>query len=155
MTALHIAACLLLAALPCAAQQPDPAHDQLFTATHQQLDVTKVVLAQERAWNDGDLDGYLSHFKDAPDTSAVLAGLVRGIANIRSAYHLNFPRRETMGTLEQSEVEVRALGENFALATGHYHLTRTKKGGGDADGIFTELFEKTAAGWQIIFSQTT
>ncbi len=138
-------------ALPAAAQAPG----QLYTASHQQLDVTKVLLAQQDAWNKGDLDGYLSHYKDAPDTQAVLDTPVRGLQNIRAAYHINYPSRETMGTLEQSEVEVRELGENFALATGKYHLTRPKKKGGDADGSFTEVFEKTTAGWQVIFSETT
>lgn len=134
-----------------AAQSPNP----LFTATRQQLDVVKVILAQRDAWNKGDLDAYLSHYKNAPDTQAVLASLVRGIDNIRAAYRLNFPNKESMGTIEDSEVGVRALGDNFALATGKYHLNRSRKAGGDVDGTFTELFEKTPAGWQIIFSQST
>lgn len=133
------------------AQSPNP----LFTATRQQLDVVKIILAQRDAWNKGDLDAYLSHYKNAPDTQAVLANLVRGFDNIRTAYRLNFPNKESMGSIEDSEVEVRALGENFALATGNYHLTRSRKAGGDVQGTFTELFEKTSAGWQIIFSQST
>jgi ketosteroid isomerase-like protein len=133
------------------AQSPDP----LFTATRQQLDVVKIVLAQRDAWNKGDLDGYLSHYKNAPDTQAVLATLVRGFDNIRAAYRLNFPNKDSMGSIEDSEVEVRALGDAFALATGKYHLSRSRKAGGDVDGTFTELFEKTSAGWQIIFSQST
>ncbi|HEY5381593.1 MAG TPA: DUF4440 domain-containing protein [Acidobacteriaceae bacterium] len=134
---------------------PAQSHDPLFTATRQQLDVVKIVLAQRDAWNKGDLDGYLSHYKNAPDTQAVLATLVRGVDNIKAAYRLNFPNKESMGSIEDSAVEVRALGDDFALATGKYHLTRSRKAGGDVDGTFTELFEKTPAGWQIIFSQST
>jgi ketosteroid isomerase-like protein len=144
--------CLALFALPPAlAQQPD----QLYTATKQQLDVTKIVLAQQAAWNTGDLDRYLSFYKDAPDTEAYLAVPTRGLSAIRNAYHINFPNREAMGAIEDSEVNIRALGDNFALATGKYHLQRTKKGGGDAFGTFTQIFEKTSAGWQIIFSENT
>lgn len=143
---------LAVLAIPMVAQQPNP----LFTATRQQLDVVKVILAQQDAWNKGDLDAYLSHYKNAPDTQAILATLVRGFENIHSAYRLNFPNRESMGSIEDSEVEVRALGDNYALATGKYHLTRPRKSGGDVEGTFTEVFEKTpAAGWQIIFSQST
>jgi uncharacterized protein (TIGR02246 family) len=141
----------LLFTVALAAQQPD----QLYTATHEQLDVTKVVLAQQEAWNKGDLDAYVSHYKDGADTEAVLNGPVLGLTNIRSAYHINFPNRESMGTIEDSEVTVRELGPSFALATGKYHLERSKKGGGEAVGTFTQIFEKTAAGWQIIFSQNT
>lgn len=129
--------------------------DPLFTATRQQLDVAKIILAQRDAWNKGDLDAYLSFYKNAPDTEAVLANLVRGVENIRAAYKQNFPSKDSMGNIEDSDVEVRALGDNFALASGRYHLMRSKKAGGPVEGTFSELFEKTSAGWQIIFSEST
>lgn len=151
MPRFSIAICLLVVATAMGAQAPD----QLYTATRLQLDVTKVLLAQERAWNNGDLDGYLSFYKDAPDTQAVLGSFARGRDAIRNAFRLNFPSREAMGTLEQTEIEVRPLGETFALATGRYHLSRSRKGGGDADGTFTEVFEKTTSGWLIVLSETT
>lgn len=128
---------------------------QLYTATREQLDVTKIVIAQENDWNKGDLTGYLSHFKDAKDTEAVMNGPILGLENIRTAYGRSFPNRDSMGQLEQSEVEVRELGANFALATGRYRLSRSKKAGGDAQGTFTEIFEKTADGWKLVFSQNT
>ena len=143
--------CAVLLAAPAFSQNGD----QMFTATRQQLDVVKVILAQQNAWNNGDLDGYLSHYKDAPDTQAVLANLVRGIDAIRGAYKQNFPNKESMGTIEDTDIDVRALGDNYALATGKYHLNRSKKSGGAIDGSFMELFEKTPKGWQIIFSQST
>ena len=136
---------------PAVSQKDDP----LFTATRQQLDVVKIILAQEGAWNKGDLDGYLSHYKDAPDTQAVLANLVRGVDNIRSAYKQNFPNKDSMGAIEDTDIEVKALGDNYALATGKYHLNRPKKSGGAVEGTFMELFEKTQVGWQIIFSQSS
>lgn len=146
-----IALAAALSPLAGLAQAPD----QLYTATHQQLDVAKALLAQAAAWNRADLVAYVGFYKDAPDTQAVLAAPVRGLQSIRNAFSINFPRAETMGTLDESEVEVRALGEDHALATGHYHLTRNKKGGGDADGSFVDVFEKTPSGWKIVFSETT
>jgi uncharacterized protein (TIGR02246 family) len=143
------------ALLLCLSPMPAQQKDQLFTATRQQLDVTKVLLAQEAAWNNGDLDGYLSHYRDAPDTQAILGSAARGLDTIRNAFRQNFPNRESMGKLENSEVEVRPLGDNFALVTGRYELSRSKKGGGPATGTFTEIFEKTTAGWQVIFSENT
>ncbi len=146
---------LILPCLPASAHTAAQTGGQLYTASREQLDVTKVVLAQEAAWNKGDLDAYLARFKDAKDTEAVLNGPVLGLGNIRAAYHASFPNKDAMGTLEQSEVEVRELGPNFALATGKYHLNRSKRNGGDAEGTFTEVFEKTEAGWQLVFSQTS
>ncbi len=142
---------LALSVVTLVAQTPA----QLYTASREQLDVTKIVLAQEKAWNSGDLDGYLAYFRDAKDTEAVLNGPVRGLEGIRSAYHLNFPNKEAMGQLEQSEVDVRELGPDFALATGKYRLVRSRKSGGEAQGTFTEIFQKTADGWKLVFSQNT
>ncbi|HEY4009217.1 MAG TPA: DUF4440 domain-containing protein [Acidobacteriaceae bacterium] len=149
--ALAGALCGALAFPGASAQNRDP----LYTATREQLDVVKIIMKQQDAWNNGDLDGYLSHYKDAPDTQAVLASLVRGLDNIRAAYRQNFPNKDTMGNIEDTDVEVRSLSDNFALATGRYHLTRTRKAGGPAEGTFTELFEKTPTGWKVIFSEST
>ena len=147
---------LLAPALLCGPLTASPqSHGQLYTATREQLDVTKVVLAQENAWNKGDLESYLAAFKDADDTEAILNGPVRGLANIRAAYRTSFPNREAMGQLEQSSVEVRELGPDFALALGHYRLLRSRKNGGDAEGNFTEIFQKTDQGWKMIFTQNT
>jgi len=142
---------VFFATAPAVSQKEDP----LFTASRQQLDVVKIILAQQAAWNKGDLDGYLSRYKDAPDTQAVLANLVRGMDNIRAAYKQNFPNKDSMGAIEDSDIEVKVLGDSYALATGKYHLNRPKKSGGPIEGSFMELFEKTPAGWQIIFSQST
>jgi uncharacterized protein (TIGR02246 family) len=139
----------------CSAPGSAQSSDSLFTATRQQLDVVKIVLAQQDAWNKGDLDAYLSHYKNSPDTQAVLATLVRGVDNIRNAYRANFPNKDAMGSIEDSEVEVKALGDNFAIATGKYHLTRSRKAGGAVDGTFLEVFEKTPNGWQIVYSAST
>jgi ketosteroid isomerase-like protein len=144
------------AALCCiVAVAQDQPKDKLYTATHEQLAVVKIVLAQETAWNKGELDGFLAGFKDAPDTQAVLGARAVGLTEIRNAFHINYPNREAMGLIEYSDVEARMLGENFALATGKYHLDRSKKYGGPADGTFTEVMEKTPKGWQIIFDETT
>lgn len=128
--------------------------DQLYTASREQLDVTKIVIAQQKAWNDGNMDEYLKYYKDAPDTTAMLASPVRGLEAIHNAYHTNFPNKAAMGSLEQTDVEVRELGDNFALAIGKYHLVRGKKEGGTLDGTFSEIMEKTPAGWRIIFSES-
>jgi len=149
-------ATLLFCGLACTAMTVRAQkQDKLYTATHQQLEAVKIVLAQEAAWNKGDLEGFTSHFKDDPETQVVLGTSAKGLVNIRSAFRANYPNRESMGVLGYSDVEARELGENYALATGKYHLERSKKGGGPADGTFTEILEKTPKGWQIIFSETT
>ena len=147
----RIAALLLCTiALHSRAQQ-----DKLYTASRQQLEAVKIVLAQEAAWNRGDIDAFLSRFKDDPETQIMMGNSVRGLEKIHAAFRLNYPNREAMGTIGYSDVEARELGENFAMATGKYHLERSKKSGGSVDGTFTDIMEKTPDGWMIIFSETT
>ena len=133
------------------AQQPNPLH----TATRQELDVIKVLLAQENAWNKGDLASFASGYKDAPDTLFITRQVSRGYAGLVDAYKRDYPTRAAMGTLAFAELEVRPLDENFAVVIGKYHLDRNKKEGGNADGIFSLVFEKTDKGWKIIIDHTT
>jgi ketosteroid isomerase-like protein len=50
---------------------------------------------------------------------------------------------------------VHPLDERFAVVIGKYHLERGKKEGGNADGIFSLVLEKTDKGWKIIVDHTT
>jgi ketosteroid isomerase-like protein len=121
----------------------------------QKADVTAALTAQQAAWNKGDMQTYTSFYKDAMDTEALLPMPVHGLQSIRNQYAVNFANAEAMGTLEETDVKVRPLGEGFVLATGFYHLVRGKKAGGEADGTFTDIFESTPRGWKIIYSATT
>jgi uncharacterized protein (TIGR02246 family) len=154
LSAAVLALTLLTSALPPGnlhAQDSNPLH----TASRQELDVIKVLLAQESAWNKGDLTSFASGYKDAPDTLFITHQVSRGFAGLLDEYKHDYPTRAAMGTLAFSELEVRTLDENFAVVIGKYHLDRNKKEGGNAEGIFSLVFEKTDKGWKIIIDHTT
>jgi ketosteroid isomerase-like protein len=65
-------------------------------------------------------------------------------------YRAVYSTPEKMGTLNFSDVEVQPLDNHFATATGRFHLKRTAAGGGDADGSYMLVFEKTPQGWKIV-----
>ena len=142
---------ILLAPTFLAAQQQTPLH----TATKQELDVVKVLLKQEAAWNRGDIDGFAEGYKDSPDTLFITRQVSRGYAGLIAEYHLDYPSRAAMGILAFSELEVHRLDDNFAVCIGKYHLERGKKEGGNAEGIFSLVFEKTEKGWKIVVDHTT
>jgi ketosteroid isomerase-like protein len=143
---------LLLAAGGAARAQQD---DQLHTATRVELDVAKVVVVQETAWNRGDLEGYAKGYKDSPETVFIGRQILKGYAQILADYKHDYPTPASMGTLAFSELEVHPLSESFAVCIGKYHLDRTKKEGGPADGIFSMVLEKTDQGWKIVLDHTT
>ena len=138
-----------------AAPSPQENHDQLRTLSRSELDVIKVLTMQERAWNKGDLEGFATGYKNSPETLFIGHQVSRGYSNMLADYRGNYPTREAMGTLGFSELEPRMLDEHFAVVIGKYHLERTKKAGGNADGLFSLIFEKTDAGWKIIVDHTT
>ena len=151
-----LAAVVLLAFLPTLALRPALAqNDNLKMASKQELDVIKVLLKQESAWNRGDLDGFALAYKNAPDTLFLSGTVHRGFDNMLAEYHQNYPNKESMGTLSFSALEVHPLGDTYAVCIGRYRLERSKKLGGTAEGLFSLVLEKTADGWKIVVDHTT
>jgi ketosteroid isomerase-like protein len=141
---------LTLAAAPLHAQT-----NSLHTASQQELDVVKLLLKQETAWNRGDLDAFTAEYKNSPDTLFIGRQVSRGYDQMIADYHRNYPSRDAMGDLAFSDLEVHTLDENVAVCIGKYHLERNKKNGGNADGIFSLVLQKTDSGWKIVVDHTT
>jgi ketosteroid isomerase-like protein len=133
------------------AQEPNPLH----TASRQELNIIKVLLAQENAWNKGDLAGFASSFKNSPDTLVITHEVSRGFAGLLDEYKRDYPNKTAMGTLSYSDLEVHPLDENFAVVIGKYHLERAKKDGGNVEGLFSLVLENTDNGWKIVIDHTT
>jgi uncharacterized protein (TIGR02246 family) len=134
---------------------PAQATDPLHTATRQELNIIKVLLAQENAWNKGDLAGFASSFKDSADTLFITHQVFRGFAGLLDEYKHDYPNKNAMGNLSYSDLEVHPLDENFAVVIGKYHLERGKKDGGNVEGLFSLVFENTDNGWKIVIDHTT
>jgi ketosteroid isomerase-like protein len=156
-------ACALLLALCCvpaallhaqAASEPAPP-DQLRTLSRDELDVVKVLTRQEDAWNKGDLDAFVSGYKNSPDILFVGSHISRGFTDMVAEYKHDYPTKEAMGSLSFSDLEPRILDEHFAILVGRYKLERSKKAGGNAEGAFSMVLEKTKEGWKIIVDHTT
>ena len=147
-----VLAVLLCLAGPFALRAQDA---QLHTASPTELAVIKVLLAQEKAWNSGNIDSFVQAYKDSPDTLFLSGSINRGYAGMLDSYHRQYPNRAAMGNLGFSELEVHPLDDHFALVIGRYHLERAKKEGGNADGLFSLIFENTDKGWKIVLDHTT
>src|SRR6185437_7712276 len=68
-----------------AADQSNPLH----TASRTELDVVKVLVAQERAWNAGDIDGFVKSYKDSPETIFIGKQVSKGYQQILDDYRHN------------------------------------------------------------------
>ena len=106
-------------------------------------------------WNRGDLDAFATGYKNSPDILFMGPKISRGYAQMLDKYRNGYATKEKMGTLSFTALEVQPLDEHFATVTGNFHLERTPAGGGNADGYFLLVVEKTPAGWKIIRDATT
>jgi ketosteroid isomerase-like protein len=131
------------------------ASDQLRTLSRDELDVVKVLTKQEDAWNKGDIDVFAEGYKHSPDILFIGSQVSRGYDQMVADYKKNYPNKDAMGTLAFTDLEPRILDDKFAVVVGHFKLDRSKKAGGNAEGIFSLIFEKTKDGWKIIVDHTT
>jgi uncharacterized protein (TIGR02246 family) len=122
-----------------------------------QTDEVRALLKNsEAAWNRGDLPAFASYYEDSPETTFIGREVTRGGTQaILERYRRNYPNRDAMGELSFSELEVRTLAADVALATGKFELKRTVAAGGDTSGRFTLILRKSAAGWKIIHDHTS
>jgi uncharacterized protein (TIGR02246 family) len=114
-----------------------------------------VLKAQQAAWNRGDVEAFMSGYEATDATTFVGATITRGYRQVLENYHRRYPTKEKMGQLTFSEIEVKPLGQEYVSVIGKWHLHRPSEAGGDAGGIFTLLFRKTASGWKIILDHTS
>jgi uncharacterized protein (TIGR02246 family) len=119
-------------------------------------EVRKLLKDSEEAWNRADLVTFSSYYDDSPETTFIGREVTHGGPNeVLARYRRGYSTPEKMGTLTFSEIEVRPLGDGYALAHGKFSLKRTAAGGGDASGRFTLVLRRTAQGWRIIHDHSS
>jgi ketosteroid isomerase-like protein len=96
-----------------------------------------------------------TRYERAPTTTMVGATVLRGWDAIAARYHDKYGDAARMGALTFSELEVRPLGPDWALALGHWALARTAAAGGPVGGWFTLTLHKGRDGWRIVVDHTS
>ena len=124
-------------------------------ATSPEQQIRKVLDDQVAAWNRGDIPAFMEGYDKSESTTFVSTTVTKGHAQVLAGYLKRYPTPEKMGTLRFSDLEIHALGSDYASVLGRFHLERSKEAGGEAAGIFTLLFHKTAHGWKVILDHTS
>jgi ketosteroid isomerase-like protein len=124
-------------------------------ATPEAAAIISVMQKSADDWNRGDIDAFATSYKDSPEILFIGHSISHGYAQMVATYKKSYSTREQMGTLNFSQLEVQPLDPHFATVTGHFHLERTTAGGGNADGYFLLVLEKTSSGWKIVRDDTT
>lgn len=115
--------------------------------------VRAVLEEQVRAWNAGDLAGFMKGYARGEQTRFASGGdLTLGWQTVLDRYQTKYGNGAGMGTLRFSDLDIGSLGPDSAFAFGHWHLTRDKE---TSSGLFTLLFRQTPEGWRIVHDHTS
>jgi ketosteroid isomerase-like protein len=115
--------------------------------------IGKILEAQQKAWNQGDVDTFLEGYWHSPElTFSGSGGIARGWDGVLARYKKSYPDRAAMGRLDFSGLEFRFLGADAALVLGRWHLTRAQ---GDVGGVFSLVWQRFPEGWRIVHDHTS
>ena len=115
--------------------------------------IRTVLEEQARAWNKGDIDGYMQGYWESDSMLFTSGGNIqRGWRAARDKYKLGYSTREAMGALTFSAIEIHPLSETSAWVFGHWLLERAKD---HPHGVFTLVMRKFPEGWKIVHDHTS
>src|SRR5216684_6012128 len=116
-------------------------------------EICEILHAQQRAWNRGDIDGFMSGYARSRSTIFVSEDTVtRGWQTVRNRYKKKYSDREKMGTLTFSDLEITPLSRDSAVVLGSWKLKRLVD---QPHGRFTLIFRLRTDGWRIVYDHTS
>lgn len=119
-------------------------------------DVRAVLDAQQRAWNEGDVERFLrAGYWDSPELTFYSGGdVVRGFETMLRRFLERYKAsgKET-GSLTFADVDVLPLGDDHALARGHWFVDFASQP--DQGGLFSLVLERKSEGWRIVHDHTS
>lgn len=118
-------------------------------------DILAVIERSAEDWNRGDIEAYAQCYEQSPETTFVGTEVSRGVGEVVGRYRRAYPDAAHMGKLTFSNLEVRVLGDDLAIVTGRFDLTREARVGGNKAGLFTVVTRKGPSGWRIIHDHTS
>lgn len=133
-----------VAVVSCAA--PAPADEEKA--------IRAVLDTQAKAWNKGDLDGFMAgYWKD--DGLFYISGgkSLKGWKALKERYQTSYQGEgKEMGTLTFSDVNVELLGSDAALVRGKWEVKTSKETVG---GWYTLILKKFPDGWKVTHDHTS
>lgn len=118
-------------------------------------DVKAVLLAQEAAWNKGDLDGFMAGYWMDEKTTFYSGGTVtQGWVKVMERYQKRYKDPgQQMGKLEFSDMDFTVVTADAVVARGAWKVTFDGKPA--SSGLFTLLVRKLPEGWKVVHDHTS
>jgi hypothetical protein len=121
--------------------------------TNKQIElVLNHLQSQEKAWNDGNIDGFMSSYWNNDSLKFIGSkGITYGWQKTLDNYKKSYPNKEAMGKLKFTILENSQVGKNYIYIIGKWELKKEKPVGGH----FTLLWKKIKNKWVIIADHTS
>ncbi|MCB0819984.1 MAG: nuclear transport factor 2 family protein [Bacteroidetes bacterium] len=114
-----------------------------------QQEIIRVLETQTKAWNEGDIEGFMSGYWDNDSLRFIgKKGLTFGWKPVLENYKKSYPGKAGMGTLNFEKLQVELLCEDAAFVTGSWKLSYPDKD--SVGGWFSLLFKKINGHWLIV-----
>jgi len=114
--------------------------------------IKKDLVATTTDWNNGNLDGFVSLY-DSSATYMTRDGLI-GLDTLKAHYQKSyFKGKQPKQQLAFQELQVKPLGNTYALVTGKFVLTGA--GQPEQSGRFSLVYHLTNAGWKILHDHSS
>ena len=116
--------------------------------------IRKVLDDQAKAWNKGDLEGFMAGYWKSPELTFSSGGdRTKGWQATLERYRKRYQAKgQRMGKLTFREVEVEVLAADSAWARGRWRVVRGKE---TLEGLFTLVLKKMPKGWFIVHDHTS
>ena len=118
-----------------------------------QAAVLEVLSTQEKAWNDGDLDRFMTgYWQNEALLFVGRSGPTLGYAQTLANYHKAYPNKAAMGELHFDILHLTQWDAQTIQLIGKVTLKRAED---SPSGFFTLLFRKINGQWKIVSDHTS
>ena len=130
------------------AREKDPESTKAKTA---EREIEKILIEQTRAWNRGDLYGFMEAYWNSEDLTMSGDGeTTLGWGAVYSNYREKYPDGE-MGKIDFKDIKTEMVGKEAAIVTGRfYHQLADEK----VNGNFSLVVRKIFGLWKIVHDTT-
>lgn len=115
--------------------------------------LTKMLKTQVAAWNNADLEGFMSTYWKSPELTFSSGGqTTRGWQATLDRYRKKYQSAEQMGTLAFRELDIQLLAPDVALVLGRWSLKRSDD---SPSGNFSLVVKKLQGHWRIVHDHSS
>jgi hypothetical protein len=117
-------------------------------ATDDVAQIRSILVAQQKAWSDNDLEGFMSGYWQSDELTYFSGGkITKGWNTTLANYQRNYPSKKETGALNFEIANITKINKDAYWVMGSYFLTRSA---GDANGTFMIVFKRINGEWKII-----